>query len=144
MDISILDTLPYIDQEDLDLWLRPTQDDQRLVRPTRQRLQPVGFTPRTETPQLRIRRPRVRRKLGDARLQTEEPQVIHPPGYAVGDPKLSRRIGDLARPDIQVKPVVQGEIAVPVRVFRRHGAVVALGSRVEFVALDVAAWFEVP
>lgn len=57
MDVTVLDTPPHLDKEDLDLRFRPAQDHQGLVRPARQRLEPIGLAPRANILQMRIRRP---------------------------------------------------------------------------------------
>ena len=126
VDVTVLNAFPHVNEEDLDLWFRPTQAQQGLVRPTRQRLQPIGLRPRADIPQMRIRRPWIRRQLVNARLNIDEPQVSHPPGHPVSDAELPGRIRCLARSDVQVKPVQEGVITEGFWVFRRHGAVVAL------------------
>lgn len=92
MDVPVLNTLPHIDEEDFDLGLRPAQDHQRLVRPTRQRLEPVGLAPRADIAQMRIRRPWIRGQLGLATLYINKSQIIHPLGHTGSNPKLPGRV----------------------------------------------------
>ena len=126
VDVTVLNAFPHINEEDLDLWFRPTQTHQGLIRPTRQCLQPISLRPRADSFQMRIRRPWIRRKLGNACLNINETQVSHPPGHSVGNAELPGRIRCLARSDVKVKPVKEGVVTEAVWVFRRHGAVVAL------------------
>lgn len=126
VDVTVLNAFPHIDEEDLDLWFRPTQAHQGLIRPTRQRLQPISLRPRANSFQMRIRRPWIRREFENARLNINKPQVSHPPSHPVGDAELPGRIRCLARSDVKVKPVNEGVVTEGVWVFRRHGAVVAL------------------
>ena len=130
VNVAVLDTPPYIDQEDLDLGFRPTQGHERFVRPTRQRLKPVGLAPRTDSLHVRIGRPCIGGDLGNAGLNVNKPQLVHPPRHPVCDPELPGRVRHLARSDAEIEPVMESELAVAVWVFWWHSTVVALGFRV--------------
>lgn len=130
VNVAVLNTPSYIDQEDLDLGFRPTQGHERFVRPTRQRLKPVGLAPRTDSLHVRIGRPCVGGDLCNACLNVNKPQLVHPPRHPVCDPELPGRVRHLARSDAEIEPVMESELAVAVWVFWWHSTVVALGFRV--------------
>lgn len=91
---------------------------------------------------MRVRGPGVRRDFGDPFLDIDKTHLPHPPRQAMGDAELSGWVCSLSGADIEITPVLQGIGAEFFGVFRGHGPVVAFGFRVEFMAFDVTAGFE--